>query len=749
MPADRDGAAQTSAATTLAGTLARVVFQNPVTHWTVARVAAAGSGGADHEVTVVGALFGVAPGAELLLHGAWVDDRRYGRQFRVDSYTTRSPETLVGIERYLGSGLIPGIGPELAKRIAAKFGLDTLEVINRDPGKLIEVEGIGPARAERIAVAWVEQRDVQDVMVFLRGHGVSGAYAARIFKRYGKDAVGVVRENPYRLSLDIWGIGFKTADQIARNLGIAADAPARLEAGLVHVLGELAQDGHVHAPEAELIKTAAQLLELPRESFYEPIERLVHSRLLVSEELGDRGTCLSLTGLWDHEHVSAEAFAELADTPMRGMRPLCAAEVAEAIERFERDAGITLAPQQRQAIEAAVRDKCVVITGGPGVGKTTIVRGILSVLSRRDRRVELAAPTGRAAKRLAETTGAPAQTLHLLLEFQPRTGTFERNAELPVDADMIIVDETSMVDIALFRTLLVALRPESQLVLVGDVDQLPSVGPGAVLADVIGSGAATVVKLTEIFRQAAQSAIVVNAHRVNRGESPELGAGGGVPTATDTDFFFIERDDPVQGRDTVVELCAERIPRRFGFDPVTDIQVLTPMHRGDLGTTALNMALQERLNPARAGEVEMVRGDRRFRVGDKVMQIRNDYDKEVFNGDLGVITAMQELGGAPVVEFLDGRRAEYGRDEIDQLIHAYAVSVHKAQGSEYPAVILPLVTQHYMMLQRNLLYTALTRAKRLVVLVGSRRAVHMAVRNQSMRQRWTWLAHRIREVLPG
>jgi len=719
----------------ISGTLERIVFQNPESHWTVARLVPEGGG---DEVTVVGSLLGVTPGTALKLSGSWVDDRKYGRQFKVETYQTRAPETLVGIERYLGSGLVPGIGPELAKRIVARFGLETLDVINKDPRRLLEVEGIGRAKASKIADAWEEQRDVQNVMVFLRGHGVSSAYAARIFKRYGTDAVAMIRENPYRLSIDIWGIGFRTADGIARSLGLAADSPERLEAGLVHVLGEMTGDGHLHAPQAELENAAAELLQVARDRIAGPLQTLVDRNLLIVETLGDRGACYSLAATWEHEHEAAQAFAELVNTPMRALD----IDLEVAIETIERETGLGLASQQRRAIGAAVSDKCVVITGGPGVGKTTIVRSILAIFQARDRLVALAAPTGRAAKRLTETTGAGARTLHRLLEYQPQTGSFERGAERPLDADVVIVDESSMMDIALFRALVTAIRPDAQLVLVGDIDQLPSVGPGAVLADVIASDAATVVRLTEIFRQAASSRIVINAHRVNAGEPLDL---GGSPD--ESDFFFIERTEPAAARDVVVELCAERIPRRFGFDPMQGVQVLTPMHRGELGTQAINLALQTRLNPERKGEPSIRRGERVFRIGDKVMQIRNDYDKEVFNGDVGVIKDMSGGGKALWVEMIDGRRAEYGKEEIDQLVHAYAVSVHKSQGSEYPAVVMPLATQHYMMLQRNLLYTGITRGKKLVCLVGTRRAVQMAIKNDSTRTRWTWLAHRIADAL--
>lgn len=729
--------------TTLDGTLERVVFQNQETQWTVARLLPDEGG---DEVTVVGSLLGVPPGTPLTLRGSWVVDKRYGRQFRIDTYRTKSPETLIGIERYLGSGLVPGIGPELAKRIVGRFGLETLEVIEKQPERLREVEGIGQSRAGKISSAWSEQKDIQDVMVFLRGHGVSTAYAVRIYKRYGSEAVGLVRQNPYRLAIDIWGIGFKTADSIARSLGIDRDAPARLESGLVHVLGELAADGHVHVPEDNLLTSAAELLEVDLDLLADPLDRLVASNLAMREVLGDRGRCVSLAELWEEEHEAAQAFAAVVNTPMRA----ATRAAVGALAVFERETGISLAPQQRKAIEAAVADKCVVITGGPGVGKTTIVRAIVRIFAAQQRRTALAAPTGRAAKRLSESTGTEAATIHRLLEFQPQDASFARNAQRPLEVDAIIVDEVSMMDIALFRALLTATPPQAQLVLVGDVDQLPSVGPGSVLADVIASGVATVVRLTEIFRQAAASKIVVNAHRVNRGEPPELAPPPG-RDADRSDFYFVGREDPVAARELIVDLVAARIPRSFGFDAVADIQVLAPMHRGDLGTRALNAALQERLNPGGPGVAELKRGERPFRTGDKVMQIRNDYEKSVFNGDIGVIRDVRrpltDTGETSIlVEMLGGRTVEYQRDELDQLVHAFAVSVHKSQGSEYPAVVIPLATQHYLMLQRNLLYTAITRGKRLVVIVGTQKAVNMAVRNDATRVRWTWLAERIREA---
>jgi exodeoxyribonuclease V alpha subunit len=576
-------------------------------------------------------------------------------------------------------------------------------------------------------------------MVFLHGHGASGALAARIVKKYGNDAIAKIRENPYRLATEVWGIGFKTADSIAGKIGIAKDDPKRLAAGIRHALETLRDDGHTHAPDDALLAAAAELLGVEREHLQDPLLALDHQKLVVREILGDRGWCTSLAELWLQEREAASAFAALIATPARALT----LDVDAAIRDFEVARTLELAPQQRRAVVAAAVEKCVVVTGGPGVGKTTIVRAIVHLARLQRHTVALAAPTGRAAKRLTESTGSEATTIHRLLEYQPHEDRFLRGPEEPIEADVVVIDEASMVDIALFRAVVRAIRADAQLVLVGDVDQLPSVGPGAVLKDVIASGAATVVRLTEIFRQAARSHIIVNAHRINHGTMPDLDTAPGA----DRDFFFIARDEPVAARATVVELVAERIPARFGLDPRAGVQVLVPMHRGDLGTAALNIALQERLNPPRTGELSLTRGDRAFRPGDKVMQLKNDYDKGVFNGDIGLIASIRDGDGALLsVDFGDGRVADYDRSELDQLVHAYAVSVHKSQGSEYPAVVIPIATQHYMMLQRSLLYTAVTRGKRLVVIVGSKKAVSMAVRDSSARARWTWLAERIRDA---
>lgn len=722
--------------TTVEGVLERVVFASEETGWSVVRVLVPER---VEPITAVGNLLGVQPGENLRLTGAFVQNRKYGQQLEVTSYLSVKPATLVGIERYLASGLVPGIGPAMAKRLVEHFGMATLEVIEQGGHRLKEVDGIGPIRATRILEAWTEQRDIKNVMVFLQSHGVSTAYAVRIFKRYGANAIATVRANPYQLAADIFGIGFASADRIAQSIGIDRTSPRRAEAGVLHALGALAEEGNVYAPRSLLVERAEALLEVERAIIDRAIVELAGTGAAVCEQL-DGGEAVYSARLHQAEVVAAQRVrALLASEPA----PI-QIDVPRALTWYEGEAGITLGAAQRRALQNAIEHKVSVITGGPGTGKTTILNGLLRVLEKKGRRILLAAPTGRAAKRLQETTGREAKTLHRLLEFDPKDQRFARDDEQPLEADMLIVDESSMVDLPLFANLLRAVPSRSQLVLVGDVDQLPSVGPGSVLRDVIQSGRASVTVLDQIFRQGAQSLIVVNAHRINRGELPELApvrpAGGGREEGSD--FYLIEREEPDAVLATIKELVQRRIPARFGVDPVDDIQVLTPMHRGSLGAANLNAELQALLNPE--GDA-LARGERLFRTGDKVMQLRNNYDLDVFNGDVGRIASVDLNERSLVVRF-DEREVRYDPAELDELALAYACSIHKSQGSEYPVVIVPVSTQHYVMLERNLLYTAVTRGKRLVVLVGSARAIAIAVKNRREQRRFSDLARRISTV---
>jgi exodeoxyribonuclease V alpha subunit len=722
------------------GVLERITYVNEENGWSVVKVHLPGRA---ESLTAVGALPGVQPGESLRLTGSFARDAKYGEQLRVESFVTIKPATLAGMEKYLGSGLVRGVGRVMASRLVKHFQFDTLEVIDRAPDRLTEVEGIGPKRRARIILAWAEQRAVKEVMLFLQSHGVSPAFAVKIYKQYGDRAVAVVRENPYQLAVDVFGIGFRTADKIAADLGIPRGSPRRAEAGLLHVLGELSDEGHVYCPRDLLLERAAAILEIDPGVVGEALVSLSAQGHVVTEPLTE-GQPVYLKSLHTSERGAAERLATILRT---GVSPV-AIDLPRAIAWVEEEQRISLAPDQQQAVRQAVSCKVLVVTGGPGTGKTTIVNGIIRILEKKSRRVLLCAPTGRAAKRLSETTGCEARTIHRLLEFNPRGLRFERDADRPLEADVVVVDEMSMVDTVLFYNLLKAIPPACQLVLVGDVDQLPSVGPGSVLRDLLRSGVVEVVTLTEIFRQAQESLIVVNAHRVNRGEMPELGArapaepGEGGGPSSSPDFFFIERDEPEAVLATLKELVGQRIPSRFGVDPLADLQVLTPMHRGLLGSLSLNAELQALLNPE--GET-LVRGSRSYRVGDKVMQIRNNYDLEVFNGDIGRVASIDAVEREVQVRF-DERLVTYDVADLDELVLGYACSIHKAQGSEYKVVVIPLHTQHYALLQRNLLYTAITRGRRLVVLVGSRKAVAIAVKNSRVDARFTRLAERLREA---
>jgi exodeoxyribonuclease V alpha subunit len=731
----------------LAGSIERVTFHSAESGFCVLRIKARG-----HRdlVTVVGHAAEISAGEWVTVSGTWVNSREHGQQFKASFLKASAPTTAEGIEKYLGSGMIRGIGPIYASKLVGAFGAAVFEVIEQAPERLREVPGIGKVRASRIAQAWADQKVVREIMVFLHSHGVGTARAVRIFKTYGNEAVQVMAENPYRLARDIRGIGFRTADAIAARLGIEATAMIRLRAGVNYALLEASGEGHCGLPTAELLKLAGELLavERPDEAPANrvPLEPAVIQTALdlelsegsvVADTLAGEGA-IFLAHLHRDERRIGEALQELA----QGAAPWGTINAERAIAWVEQRLGLELAASQQAAVEQALASKVLVITGGPGVGKTTLINAILRILAAKKLRIQLCAPTGRAAKRMAEATGLEAKTIHRLLEFDPAAYGFRRGADLPLECDLLVVDETSMVDVPLMASLLAAIPPEAALLLVGDVDQLPSVGPGQVLADVIASGALPVARLTEVFRQAASSRIITTAHAINAGTIPDLRP----PSEGDTtDFYFLPAETPEQAVALILKVVGERIPARFGFDPIGQVQVLCPMARGGCGSRSLNIELQRLLNPDPVEQVE--RFGWRFAPGDKVMQIANDYEKEVFNGDVGTIDAIDadnsELGVLfPTSEagVQSSRVVVYGWGELDHLVPAYACTIHKSQGSEYPAVVIPLLTQHYAMLQRNLVYTGLTRGKQLVVLVGQKKALAMAVKNHLGRRRYTKLA---------
>ncbi|WP_030453811.1 ATP-dependent RecD-like DNA helicase [Herbidospora cretacea] len=718
--------------------LERITYANEETGYTIARVATERSG--PDLLTVVGPLLGAQPGESLRLTGRWTSHPRYGRQFEVWSYTTVLPATVQGIQRYLGSGLIKGIGPKMAERITLHFGVDTLRIIEEEPARLVEVPGLGPKRTKMIGAAWEEQKVIKEVMIFLQGVGVSTSIAVRIFKQYGETSIDVVRAEPYRLADDVWGIGFKTADTIAQAVGIAADSPERVKAGLRYTLSQAADDGHVYLPAPNLVADAVKILSVPPELVAACLEELVAEEGVVREEVpvADGSVpAVYLVPFHRAERSLASTVLGLLRSSRDRLRAFADVDWPQALAWLKTQTGAELAREQDQAVRLALTEKVAVLTGGPGCGKSFTVRSIVTLARAKRAKVILAAPTGRAAKRLAELTGHEATTVHRLLQLRPGgEPTFDRDN--PLDADLVVVDEASMLDLLLANKLAKAVAPGAHLLFVGDVDQLPSVGAGEVLRDLLAAPDVPRVRLTQIFRQAQQSGVVVNAHRVNAGQ---------LPLVRDfPDFFLFPAEDPEEIAALTVDVVARRIPAKFGLDPRRDVQVLAPMHRGAAGAGALNGALQEALTPSREGLPERRYGGRVFRVGDKVTQLRNNYDKGaagVFNGTVGVVTAITPDDHKLTVSTDEDESVDYAFDELDELAHAYAVSIHRSQGSEYPAVVIPLATSAWMMLQRNLLYTAITRAKRLVVVVGSRRALGQAVRVKGAGRRHTGLTHRL------
>jgi|SRR5215472_8340544 len=712
----------------LAGLVERVTYHNAENGFCVLRAKVRGY---RDIVTVVGHAAIIAAGEWITAAGDWVNDRTHGQQFKARFLRTSAPTSADGIEKYLSSGMIRGVGPIYAKKLVRAFGEKVFDVIETMPERLREVDGIGPVRAASILAAWAEQKAVREIMVFLHSHGVGTARAVRIFKTYGADAIQVMTENPYRLARDIHGIGFKTADAIAMKLGIEKTAIVRVRAGISYALTEAMDEGHCGLPTDELVPLAEKLLEVPEELVRTALDLELTEGSVIAEPVGET-PCVFLTGLHRAERTIAERLMRLAG----GTPPWPRIDPDRALPWVEKQIGFALAESQVAAIRLALMSKTLVMTGGPGVGKTTIVRAILRILAAKGMKLLLCAPTGRAAKRMTEATGFEAKTIHRLLEVDPRGGGFKRSDDNPLDCDLLVVDEASMVDVLLMQALMKAVPDKSALLIVGDIDQLPSVGPGQVLADVISSGAVPMVRLTEVFRQAAQSRIITSAHRINQGSIPDLS-----PPGADSDFYFVRADDPETAVPRIIELVKIRIPKRFALDPIRDIQVLCPMNRGGVGARSLNVELQAALNPA--GDRKVERFGWTFAPGDKVMQIENDYEKDVYNGDIGYIEDVDPANGELTATF-DGRAVTYRLGELDMLVPAYAATIHKSQGSEYQAVVIPVMTQHYAMLQRNLLYTGVTRGKKLVVLVGQKKAVAIAVRNVSGRRRWSKLQERLR-----
>jgi exodeoxyribonuclease V alpha subunit len=713
------------------GLIERITYHNEENDFVVAKLQEKGK---RELTTIVGNLTAINPGESLKLIGRWVHNKKFGEQFQVENYEITVPATVHGIRKYLGSGLIKGIGPIMAERIVKKFALDTLEIIEKTPERLSEVDGIGSKRIAMITRAWEEQKEIKEIMIFLQGHGVSATYSAKIYKQYGDHSIEVVKENSYRLAQDIHGIGFITADKIAQNMGIDPNSLIRAKAGVIYVLNGLTKEGHVYYPETDLVRKAKEILKVDQEIITQAITELSREKEIFIEDInnGQAHKAVYLALFYVAETGIAQRLKKLKESPST-IRPI---HPEKAIEWVQQKLNIELAEKQKEAVLLAVNSKVLIITGGPGTGKTTIITAILKIFQQLKLRILLAAPTGRAAKRMSEATGWESKTIHRLLEYSLKKGGFKKDQEDPLEADVVVIDEASMVDTLLMYHLLKSIPFKAHLILVGDVDQLPSVGPGNVLKDIIDSGIFTVVRLTEIFRQAQESMIIVSAHKVNQGEFPILKE---IERKEIADFYFIQEEEPEKALNQILTLCSERIPKHFGFHPIRDIQVLTPMHKGVIGAINLNIELQKRLNPDQQG---ITHGSRTFKLHDKVMQIVNNYDKEVFNGDIGWVSRIDQEDRELTIDF-DGRLIPYDFSDLDEIVLAYAISVHKSQGSEYPVVILPVTTQHYMLLQRNLIYTGITRAKKLVVLIGTKKALAIAIKNNRPQLRFTHLSDRL------
>ncbi|OUU84911.1 MAG: recombinase RecD [Verrucomicrobiaceae bacterium TMED76] len=719
---------------TLSGTIERVTFHNEENGYCVLRVSMSD---ARKTQTVVGNCASPNAGEEIAARGEWIEDDQYGSQFRASEISTSEPDNLKGIERYLGSGLIDGIGPTYAKKLVNKFGPEVFNIIDDRSKRLEEVEGIGPKRRKEIKKSWEKQKSVRRIMVFLHQHGISTARAVRIYKTYGDESIKKLKNNPYRLSHDLHGVGFKTADTIASKLGINFDDCSRIEAGLQFALQTATGNGHCALPETELIESATELLGVDQIKIEDCLKKIITKSEVIRDEIN------SVPMIFPPQLIASEKIVSQKILNLASKKPdYPKVEIEKALSWCQKKIGYPLAEGQRKAVELALRERVLIITGGPGVGKTTILRSVLMILRAKKVAPILCAPTGRAAKRMSETTGLEASTIHRLLEFKGQSGKFAHDENNPVEGDLFIVDEASMIDIQLMSSFLRALPKNAHLILVGDVDQLPSVGPGSVLSDMIQSNELPVARLNEIFRQSSESRIITAAHEINEGILP-IELSKSARNNPNSDFFFISSDEPDKTAETIANIVSLRVPEKLGLDPVNDIQVITPMHRGSLGTQALNRKLQDSLNPASESTFEIERFGARYRVGDKVIQTRNNYEKETLNGDIGKVIEISTDPGKVIIQFSGQRTVSYEPGELDEISPGFAITVHKSQGSEFPCVVIPVSTQHFLLLQRNLLYTAITRGSQVVVLVGQKKAAAMAVKNIDTKERYRGLLQRL------